>query len=582
MARSATAVLESFTPLRKGWSFVFDSPLAVHSARTLNEVLPLLQEADQAARNGLWAVLMVSYEAAPAFDLAMEVHPSNGFPLGWLAVFQEPSSQAWDFNPDSLLNPGWNPLIAQGRYSEGISVIRSAIARGDCYQVNYTFPLECQFQGDAWAWYRSLGKAQEAGYSAWIDLGRYQVLSLSPELFFEREGNVLRARPMKGTAPRGRWASEDEEMRNRLEESGKNRAENVMIVDLLRNDLGRVSVPGTVRVPRLFDVERYPTLFQMTSTIESICRPGTGLADIFRALFPCGSVTGAPKISAMKMIRGLERSPRGVYTGSIGLVRPGGDCTFTVAIRTLVLDTETKRAVFGVGGGVTYDSTPEDEYAECLTKARFLSAQPPAFQLIETLRLEEGVYFLPGRHVARMLESAAFFEFALDEAALCAALEAIRAERPRGTWKVRFFASPNGSMQSEVALLIEPAKHVCRVAFASGPLDSGNCFLCHKTTHRSFYEEPLRERADCDDLIFWNERGEVTESSIANVVMEMDGEKWTPPRSSGLLAGTFREELLALGEIRERVILKEELKRAERLFLINSVRRWMPAKWIEM
>jgi len=581
MAPSATAVFESFTPLRKGWSFVFDSPLAVHSAWTLNEVLPLLQEADRAARDGLWAVLMVSYEAAPAFDAAMEVHPSKGFPLGWLAVFQEPSSRACDFKPGSFLNSSWNPLIAQGRYSEGISAIRSSIARGDCYQVNYTFPLECQFQGDAWAWYRSLGKAQEAGYSAWIDLGRYRVLSFSPELFFEREGNVLRARPMKGTAPRGRWAFEDEEMRNRLEESGKNRAENVMIVDLLRNDLGRVSVPGTVRVPRLFDVERYPTLFQMTSTIESICSPGTGLADLFSALFPCGSVTGAPKISAMKMIRGLERSPRGVYTGSIGLVRPGGDCTFNVAIRTLVLDTETKRAVFGVGGGVTYDSTPDDEYAECLTKARFLSAPPPAFQLIETLRLEEGVYFLPWRHVARMLESARFFNYIVDEASLQAALEETRLEYRQGIWKVRLLASPTSVIQKEVSPLVEPADRVCRVRFASGPLDSGNRFLCHKTTHRSFYDTPLRERADCDDLIFWNERGEVTESSIANVVLEMDGVKWTPSSSSGLLAGTFREELLALGEIRERVIFKEELKRAERLFLINSVRRWMPAKWIE-
>jgi para-aminobenzoate synthetase/4-amino-4-deoxychorismate lyase len=581
MALAPTVVFESFDPTDNRWSCVLENPLAVHVAWTLNEVQPLLQEADRAARDGLWAALLLSYEAAPAFDSAMEVHPSNDFPLGWLGVFREPSSRACDLKPGSFLSPKWSPSITQDCYTTGIATIRSAIARGDCYQVNYTFPIECQFQGEAWAWYRSLREAQQARYSVWIDLGRYRVLSLSPELFFERKGKVLRARPMKGTAPRGRWPLEDEESRMRFEESDKNRAENVMIVDLLRNDLGRVSVPGTVRVPRLFEVECYPTLFQMTSTIESISRPDTGLVELFGALFPCGSVTGAPKISAMKVIRSLEHSPRGVYTGSIGLVRPGGDCTFSVAIRTLVLDTETNRAVLGVGGGVTYDSTPQDEYAECLTKARFAAARPPAFQLIETLSLEDGVYFLPGRHIARMLESAAFFQFDLDETVISAALESIRVECPQGAWKVRLLASAKGAIHSKALPLVEPEEPVWRVAIAPAPLDSTNSFLCHKTTHRTFYEQPVQERTDCDDLIFWNERGEVTESSIANIVVEIDGERWTPPRSSGLLAGTFRAELLARGEIRERVILKEELRRAQQLFLINSVRRWMPVKWID-
>lgn len=581
MALTPTVLFESFDPQGRGWACVLENPLAVYSARTLNEVVPLLQEADRASRDGQWAALMLSYEAAPAFDSAMEVLASNDLPLAWLAVFHESSPQVCDFEPGNCLNTRWKASIAQSNYSRGIGDIRSAIARGDCYQVNYTFPMECQFEGDPWAWYRALGAAQGAGYSAWIDCGRYRVMSFSPELFFERQGNVLRACPMKGTAPRGRWASEDEEQRCQLEESAKNRAENLMIVDLLRNDLGRVSVPGTVRVPRLFSVERYATLFQMTSTIESICRPDTGLVELFSALFPCGSVTGAPKISAMKRIRDLETFPRGVYTGAIGLVRPGGDCTFSVAIRTLVLDTDTGKAVFGVGGGITYDSTPEDEYAECLTKARFLNEAPLVFQLIETLRLEEGLYFLPGRHVARILESARYFNFIVDEALLNAALEEVRLKHKQGIWKVRLIVSASSVIQNEVSPLVETSGRVCRVAFASEPLDSANRFLCHKTTHRSFYEQPLRERADCDDLIFWNERGEVTESSIANVVMEVDGGKWTPSRSSGLLAGTFREELLALGVIRERVIFKEELKRAEQLFLINSVRRWKLAKWIE-
>ncbi|MCI0623319.1 MAG: aminodeoxychorismate synthase component I [Acidobacteria bacterium] len=580
MAPLGTAVFECFDPLRIGWSCAFESPLAVHVAQKLDEVLPLLREAERAAQEGLWAALMLSYEAAPAFDSVMEVHPPGDFPVGWLALFREPSAQTPSFRSGGLLKPDWNPLIPRSEYAAAIAAIRAAITRGDCYQVNYTFPLECRFEGDAWAYYRALGAAQGAGYSAWLDLGRYRLLSFSPELFFERQGSVLRARPMKGTARRGRWAAEDQAQRKQLEGSAKNRAENLMIVDLLRNDLGRVSVPGTVCVPRLFEVERYETLFQMTSTIESVCRPESRLVDLFRALFPCGSVTGAPKISAMKMIHSLERYPRNVYTGTIGFVRPGGDCTFSVAIRTLVLDTKAGRAVFGVGGGITCDSTAEDEYAECLTKARFLTEPPPTFQLLETLRLEEGAYFLSDRHSDRMRESAAFFDFIWDEAAVRAALEAIRAAHPQGVWKVRLLASRVGELQSEAARLIPETKQVWRVALAPGPLDSGSRFLYHKTTHRSFYEQPVRTRPDCDDLIFWNERGEVTESSIANVVVETGEERWTPPRNSGLLAGTFREELLAQGMIRERVISKEELNRADRLFLINSVRRWMPARLI--
>ena len=531
MTFTPTVLFESFDPQGRGWSCVFQNPLAVYSARTLNEVVPLLQEADRASRDGQWVALMLSYEAAPALDSAMAVLPSNGFPLAWLAVFHEAFPSVCAVEPPSFLNPRWDASMTQSDYGRGIRDIRSAIARGDCYQVNYTFPMECKFEGDAWAWYRALGMAQGAGYCAWIDCGRYRVMSFSPELFFERQGNVLRARPMKGTAPRGRWASEDDNQRHRLEESAKNRAENLMIVDLLRNDLGRVSVPGTVRVPRLFEIERYPTLFQMTSTVESICLPQIGLVEILSALFPCGSVTGAPKISAMKLIRDLETSPRGVYTGAIGLIRPGGDCTFNVAIRTLELDTETGRAVFGVGGGITFDSTPEDEYAECLTKARFLAEAPPVFQLIETLRLEQGTYFLLRRHIARLMESAAFFGFALDEVEVCAAFEAIRTEQPKGEWKVRLLASAKGELHVEASPLLPSTNQLCRVAFATVPLDSASPFLCHKTTYRAFYEQPLGDCPNCDDLIFWNEHGEVTESSIANVVVEVDGQKWTPSRS---------------------------------------------------
>jgi para-aminobenzoate synthetase / 4-amino-4-deoxychorismate lyase len=285
---SIAAVFESFDPLHPGWSCAFEKPVAVHVAQRHDEVLPLLREAEQAASQGLWAVLVLGYEAAPAFDPAMQVRPSGGFPLGWLAIFRESLTLQPSLTPPVVPHGRWNPLVDPESYRAAIEAIRRAIARGDCYQVNYTFPLESRFHDDAWAWYRWLGAAQGAGYSAWIDLGRYRVLSFSPELFLERQGACLKTRPMKGTARRGRWAAEDLERRKELENSAKNRAENLMIVDLLRNDLGRISVTGTVNAGRLFEVESYRTLYQMTSTIESVCRPDAGLAEILARFFPAG------------------------------------------------------------------------------------------------------------------------------------------------------------------------------------------------------------------------------------------------------------------------------------------------------
>jgi para-aminobenzoate synthetase / 4-amino-4-deoxychorismate lyase len=406
-------------------------------------------------------------------------------------------------------------------------------------------------------------------------------MSLSPELFFERQANRLRVRPMKGTVFRGRWNEEDQAQRDWLNSSSKNRAENLMIVDLLRNDLGRVSLPGSVQVTRLFDVERYETLFQMTSTIESVCSPQTTLTDLFRALFPCGSVTGAPKISAMQIIRNLEPHPRHLYTGTIGLIRPGGDCTFNVAIRTLILDEETNTVTFGVGGGVTYDSTAEEEYAECLAKARFLNQHRPPFDLLETLLLERGDYFLLERHLRRMKESAAYFGFRWNESAVRQKLVEVRGAVDPGYWRVRLLASRDGNLRTEATPFVMASEKVWRVGVSSEPLDSRNPFLCHKTTYRSFYQDPLRARPDCDDVIFCNERGEVTESSVANVVIVRDRQKLTPHRASGLLAGTFRGELLAAGAIREQVFTTDDLRRADEIYLINSVQKWMRSHlWI--
>jgi para-aminobenzoate synthetase/4-amino-4-deoxychorismate lyase len=348
----------------------FDSPSQTFCATRLEEVIPLLETAEAEARAGSYVVVLLSYEAAPAFDSVLKTHDLKSFPLAWAAVFRDSIQPAPEQR--SYTAHDWIPQIKQAEYNSAIAVIHELISAGDTYQVNYTFPMNSTFEGDSFSWYRDLCRVQGTQYSAFLNLGRYQVLSLSPELFFARTGHQVVTRPMKGTVKRGHTAAEDEELATWLRNSAKDRAENVMIVDLLRNDLGKVSSTGSVQVSNLFQLERFETVWQMTSTVTSTLRDGVGLAELMGALFPCGSITGAPKIRTMQIINRLEPFSRGVYTGTIGLLRPGGDCTFNVAIRTVVVDSQTGTATFNVGGGVTWDSTAEREYEECLVKSGFL------------------------------------------------------------------------------------------------------------------------------------------------------------------------------------------------------------------
>jgi para-aminobenzoate synthetase/4-amino-4-deoxychorismate lyase len=529
--------------------------VTVRTATSIDDVISVLEFAEREARSGSQVAVLLSYEAARAFDPAFVTHQPSDFPLAWAAVFDEasPGEQV-----ESYSSTKWKPLVARDEYDRSVSRVKELIAAGDTYQVNYSFPLTSSFSGDAFAWYQDLCVAQGAQYSVYLDLGRYKVLCLSPELFFERRGDRVITRPMKGTVRRGRWLAEDRELAQWLANSAKDRAENVMIVDLLRNDLGKVSVPGSVRVSSLFDLERFETVWQMTSTVESTLRDGTTLVDLMGALFPCGSITGAPKIRTMQIIRELERFPRGAYTGAIGLLKPDGDCVFNVAIRTVVIDTETSVATFGVGGGVTIDSTAEREYEECLVKCRFLQSKPVEFQLFESILLEDGNYFLLQEHLQRLKDSAEFFGFGTR---INADWERIAIENPRGSLKVRLILWKDGRIEVQVT----PLGDLKGVELATEPVDSSDRFLYHKTTRRP----------GGDGLVFWNERGEITESSIANVVVSIDGELCTPPRESGLLAGVFRNHLLAQGTIKERVITIEEFQNANEFFLINSIRKWI-------
>ncbi len=560
----------------QGLSTHFRSPLTVLTATRHEDIHTLLVSAEAASKSGYWVALMLSYEAAPAFDSAMKTSEASELPLAWAAVFAAPPEDSEAVEDQSYEVGTWTPLVSRADFSESIAQIRELIAAGDTYQVNYTFPLVASFQGDACSWFRDLCRAQGAEYCAYFDLGRFKILSVSPELFFEQDGRTVRTRPMKGTIRRGRWAEEDLSMANQLAASAKDRAENVMIVDLLRNDLGRVAEIGSVNVMRLFELERYETLWQMTSTIEATLRAEVTFPELMARLFPCGSITGAPKIRTMEIIRDLEPFPRGVYTGALGFLRPDGSSVFNVAIRTIVIDTLTGMATFGVGGGITYDSTAEKEYEECLVKSSFLTSKPAEFELLETLLLENGEFYLLARHLQRMKASAEYFGFTFWEQKIRDELDGVRAQRASGKWKVRLLVSRRGETHIEAQELDSPER-VLRVALAPEPVNVNDRFLFHKTTNRKVYEDALASRPDCDEVILWNDSGDVTESTIANLVISIDGNLYTPPVHAGLLPGTLRAQLLEEGRVVERSIRREDLQAAAEIFLINSVKGWRPA-----
>ncbi len=577
-----------------GWRIAglrFGDPVAVRQAHAVDGVRDVIRFVEEAAGAGLWAVLALSYEAAGAFGERLAVRADatgeDDFPLAFAAAYDGPLTPesragirpgAGTYGLGSWSHSPWRPLVSRTAYGQAFARIREYLRQGETYQVNYTLPFVCDFSGDPLAWFEELAGVQAAGYACALDCGRHEALCFSPELFIERAGEVIASRPMKGTSAIGPTRRDDRVLAARLAACPKNRAENVMITDMLRNDLGRLAVPGSVRVPELFTVERYPTVLQMTSTVTARLYPGTGLWDVLRAVFPCASITGAPKVRTMEIIKELEPYPRGLYCGAIGYVRPGGDFEFCVPIRTVTLDAATGRARFGVGGGITYDSAEEGEYEECRVKMGFLSGGGD-FELLETLLLDGGAYaMLPG-HLARARESAAYYGFAWGGGEALRALDEARRGRERGRFRVRLLFSRRGEARTEVFPL-NPLPPVMRVSLAETPVDGAQAFLRHKTTRREVYDQARAQRPDCDEVILQDRDGFVTEGCFSNVVVSIGGELYTPPDSRGLLPGVFREELLRRGLVLERDIRPEELVSAESLWLCNSVRGFMPARFI--
>jgi para-aminobenzoate synthetase/4-amino-4-deoxychorismate lyase len=562
----------------------FCAPLCVLSARKAEEVPGLLEQAESWSRAGHWVIGFVAYEAASAFDPALRTHPAPppGMPYALFAVFRD--APAAPRPRKEYLCGAWRDETPRAQFDAALHLIRHGIRAGGFYQVNYTTRLRAPFLGDGLSFFDELRAGQPEAYCTYLEADGLQICSVSPELFFSwPAGHGLRTltcRPMKGTAARHQDAKQDRAAAQGLKQSAKERAENLMIVDLMRNDLSRVAQPGTVRVPALFSVEAWPTVWQMTSTVTCETQAGTRLRDVFGALFPCGSVTGAPKAASMAAIRTLEAAPRGAYCGAIGALLPGGDALFSVGIRTPVIDASVQRSVCGIGSGIVLDSTPDAEAAEWVAKAAFLMRACPEYELLETLRLHRGRYWLLRGHLQRLERSAHALGFAFDTNVILGTLRAEAARHPDGHWRVRLRLCANGAARTEIQAL-DPLPVGPRMALASMPIDSADPWLRHKTTRREVYARVSSTGEGIFDTLLYNERGELTEFTRGNLVLECAGRLLTPRVDCGLLPGVFRAALLARGRIQESVLRQEDLQSAERIWFVNSVRGAVPVGMVD-
>ena len=558
----------------KDGRLVFAAPRAIVRADGPEQVPQALAALEAARAAGKWLAGYFSYELGYVLEKRLVPRLPAGAPLMLFGVYDPPSDTVPPVAGRAYagpLMPEWDAVAYGGRFA----AVKEAIAAGDIYQANLSFRAGFAFVGDPRALYEQLRMASQAPYCAFLDYvdqrsGRArQIVSLSPELFFEIEGGVIRARPMKGTLKRG---EDDGAQRAALAASAKDRAENLMIVDLIRNDLGRVAKIGSVGVADLFAVETYPTLHTMVSTVTATLKREARIADIVTALFPCGSITGAPKIRAMEILRELESSPRGAYCGAIGFFAPDGSARFNVAIRTLTIT--GNRGTLGVGGEVVQDSKATSEYAECLLKARFFEAARDPLQLIETLKFEDDFVRLE-RHLARMARSANLFGLDFDPDRARKALEDAVAGQG-GALRVRLTLDEQGLHQASSAKLAPNPPH-WTYALSPERSWSGDELLRHKTSWRQMYESEAA-RLTADEVIFRNERGEVTEGARSNVFVRRGGKLLTPPLSFGLLPGIFRAELIENGKCEEAVLSEADL--AGEVYFGNSLRGLIPAKTI--
>ncbi|MBA3940717.1 MAG: aminodeoxychorismate synthase, component I [Sphingopyxis sp.] len=573
---------------------LFANPVETLVAHGAAEVPSLLDALDAARARGLHAAGYLSYEAgkglAPAWRGAVEPVDAAAPPLAWFGLFEQVERIDADAVPARLPDPAgaWvgrvTPRVMREAYEAGVEAVLRLIRDGDIYQANYAFRADVPLLGDPLAVYARLRRTARAGYGGFVWTGRQAIASLSPELFFALRGRAVMARPMKGTAARLSDPDADARAARELATDPKQRAENLMIVDLIRNDLSRVAVPGTVAVPDLFRVESFPTIHQLVSDVAARLPDGAGAVDVLRAAFPCGSITGAPKVRAMEIIDELEAGPRGIYTGSIGFIDAEGDAAFNVAIRTLVfpeisgLQDRPSCATLGLGSGIVADSVPGEEWRECLAKGEFVGAAGDSFDLLETMYFDpvDGIQRLEG-HLARMKASAEALGFKFDRHGTRNNLQSATF-RLRAAARVRMRLAASGALAVEVSPMPRLAELPVPVAVHPAPVAADDFRLAHKTSLRGHYDA-ARLASGAVEVIFVDEPGFVTEGSWSNIFVERDGLLLTPPLSLGLLPGVLRAELIEKGRAVESHLRLADLENG--FFIGNSLRGLVPARLVE-
>jgi para-aminobenzoate synthetase/4-amino-4-deoxychorismate lyase len=584
-------------------SYFFHNPVKHLTCYADDDPARFFQQAEDVLADGLYLAGWLGYEFGYLLEpsLAKRLRPDSKKPLARLGVFRAPlifshnsgelCCGSWPAPPPAEVSTGYRianlrPNLTQADYTYALAKIKEYIESGDTYQVNFTLKLLFDFDGSPEALYQALRRNQSVSFGAYLRSGDQQLLSFSPELFFKKSGEQCLVRPMKGTIKRGPYPAEDARLIRFLHDDEKNRSENVMIVDLLRNDLGRVCTPGSVITRSLFDIETYETLHQMTSTISGHLPQETKLDPLFRALFPCGSVTGAPKIRTMEIIHELESGPRGVYTGAIGFIAPSGEATFNVPIRTIELN--GGKGEMGIGSGIIHESDPEQEWRECLLKGRFLSDPAPTFSLIETLLWQPGSsYWLLTEHLERLAASAAYFLYPFSRSEVMARLDRLCMNFGASPMRVRLALTKSSRLELNATPCPAPAginwpleqianSELPMVTFSSRATDPDSPWLFHKTTLREMYDTERQRalEAGFHEVLFTNIRGEVTEGSITSLFILREEALLTPAMECGLLPGVFRRHLLETAPlpVREAILTRQDLEQAEAIFVGNSVR----------
>ena len=578
--------------------WLFENLINLYETHHHEEIIPLLSKVEKdTLLKKHYAAGFISFDAASAFDVSLDIQRSSDFPLLWFGIYSKISAFSYCKNYDIQYQKidypfHWKPSVSKNEYKQSLKKIKTYIEQGDIYQVNYTFFLNSEdttiSSGASPANYL-MSELDQYPYSAGIFTQDWDIYSASPELFFKKNGEHIVSKPMKGTQPRGLWFEQDKDFRSILQTSEKQRAENLMIVDMVRNDLGKIAKWGTVKVDQLFELNKYPNQWQMTSQVS--CMSKAGLVDIFKAMFPAASITGAPKTRAVEIIKSTEKFPRGLYTGSLGFVLPNNRVQFNVAIRTLFINKKNNTMKYGTGSGIVWDSCMQTEWEECFNKTQVLTKKRNYFQLLESILWEpKSGFFLLNAHLERVLNSAKYFSIDVSFENILKKLNGY-VKNMNTESKIRLLISSEGEIcmnHSPISLL----KRIDCVGLAKKPIDPKNIFLYHKTTQREMYEKELNEPKEVDDLIFWNKKGEITESSIGNVAVKINGELITPPISCGLLPGVYRAKLLREGILKEKIISKQTFCTCLNLngghenkktifYLLNSVQKLWEVKACE-